>query len=136
MGILSRLFGMPSFDGASNALLVELTLPTLTAAQRAQLKVRVVEAFRARGVSGMPAEAALVDLNQATRIAQLNLLSLAMKELGYKPPLKREAWHKVQDPFDPGHADERALRAVARRLKWKHGVEIWIGEESISFDSW
>ena len=34
MGFLTKLFGMPSFGGATNALLVELTLPKLTASQR------------------------------------------------------------------------------------------------------
>lgn len=136
MGILNRLFGVPSFEGATNALLVELTLPTLTESQRAQLKVRVIEVFRTRRKSDALLEAALVELNQATRIAQLNMLAHAMRELGYQPPLKKEPLHQVPDPFDPSHADERAMRAVARRLKWKHGVEIWIGEESISFDSW
>ena len=136
MGILSKLFDMPSFGGATNALLVELTLPTLTASQRAQLKVQLVEVFRTRGFSDMPAEVAFVDLNRATRVAQLNVLALAMKELGYQPPLKKEALHKVRNPFDPSLADESALRAVARRLKWKHDVEIWIGSEPISFDSW
>ena len=136
MGFLSRLIDMPSFNGATNALLVELTIPTLTESQRTHLKIRVVEVFRTRVASDRPADVALADLNQATRVAQLNLLALAMKELGYTPPLKKEVLQKVRDPFDPSHADESAMRAVARRLKWKHGVEIWIGPEPISFDSW
>ncbi len=127
---------MPSFNGATNALLVEFTLPTLTDLQRTQLKGRVFEVFRTCSPPDLSAEAARPDLNQATRIAQLNMIAVAMKELGYKPPLKKEVLHKVRDPFDPGHGEERALRAVARRLKWKHGVEIWIGEEPICFDSW
>jgi hypothetical protein len=136
MGFLSRLIDMPSFSGATNALLVELTIPTLTESERAQLKVRVIEVFRASLAPDSPVENALANLNQASRIAQLNLLALAMRELGYKTPLKKEALHKVQDPFDPSHADERAMRAVARRLKWKHGVEIWVSPEPISFDTW
>jgi hypothetical protein len=136
MGFLSKLLRMPSFNGATNALLVELTIPTLTESQRTQLKIRVVEVFRTRVASDRSTDVALADLNQATRVAQLNLLALAMKELGYNPPLKKEVLQKVQDPFDPNHADENAMRAVARRLKWKHGVEIWIGPEPISFDSW
>jgi hypothetical protein len=136
MGFLSRLLDMPSFNGATNALLVELTIPTLTESQRVQLKCRVVEEFRARMDSDSPLETALSNLNQASRVAQLNLLALAMKELGVAPPLKKEVLYKVRDPFDPTHADEHAMRAVARRLKWKHGVEIWIAPEPISFDSW
>jgi hypothetical protein len=136
MGLLSRLIDMPSFSGATNALLVELTIPTLTDSQRTQLKRRVIEVFQTVTASDSPAEAALADLNQASRVAQLNLLALAMKELGFNPPLKREALYRVRDPFDPRHADESAMRAVARRLKWKHGVEVWISPEPISFDTW
>jgi hypothetical protein len=136
MGLLSRLIDMPSFSGATNALLVELTIPTLTDSQRTQLKRRVIEVFQTVTASDSPAEAALADLNQASRVAQLNLLALAMKELGFTPPLKREALYRVRDPFDPRHADESAMRAVARRLKWKHGVEVWISPEPISFDTW
>lgn len=136
MKFLRRLFTMPSFSGATNALLVELTLPQLTASQRTQLKACVVEVLRRGRFLNMQGEIALDNLNQATRVAQLNFLALAMKELGYKPPLKNEVLHKVRNPFDPNLAPEDALRAVARRLKWKHGVEITIGPDSISFDSW
>jgi hypothetical protein len=136
MGILSRLFNMPSFNGATNALLVELALPELTEAQRAQLKGRAIDLFKAHRSSDGPPEAVLVELNQMPRIFQLNVLALAMKDLGHQLPLKKERFQKITDPFDPSHADEYALRAVARRLKWHYGIEVWIAEEPISFDSW
>jgi len=136
MGFLSKLFRMPPFGGATNALLVELTLPSLTEVQRAQLKARLVSVFQKHGPSDTSAEVALSNLNQTPRFVQLNFLALAMKELKLKPSLKREPLHKVRDPFDPSLADESALRAVARRLKSAHKVEIWIGEEPITFDSW
>lgn len=136
MGILGRLFNMPSFKGATNALLVELALPELTEAQRTQLKGRVVELFKTHRSSDETPEALLVELNQTPRIFQLNVLALAMKELGHPLPLKKEKFQKVEDPFDPSHADEHALRAVARRLKWHYGVEVWIADEPIRFDSW
>jgi hypothetical protein len=136
MGIFSRLFSIPSFDGATNALLVELTLPTLTDAQRAELKARVIEVFQRKSSSELSQEAALHGLNQASRLTQLNFLALAMDELGFDTPLKKEILFKVQNPFDPNLANEHALRAVARRLKWNHGVEVSIGEEPISFDAW
>ncbi len=136
MGFLSKLFDMPSFNGATNALLVELALLELTESQRAHLKNRVLELYRVHRASTEPTEDTLVELNQTPRFFQLNLVALAMKDLGYKPPLKKEKLQKVRDPFDPTHADERALSAVARRLKWQHGIEIWVREEPISFDSW
>lgn len=136
MGILSRLFNMPSFNGATNALLVELALPEFTESQRTQLKGRVLDLFRTHRPSDSPTELALAELNQTARIFQLNMLALAMKDLGYPTPFKKEKIQKIQNPFDPMHADEYAMRAVARRLKWNYGVEIWIREESISFDTW
>ena len=133
-GVLVRI--QPSFNGATNALLVELALPELTESQRSQLKGRVIELFRTHRSSNGSEEVALVELNQTPRIFQLNMLALAMKDLGYPPPFKKEKLQKIKNPFDPSHADEYAMRAVARRLKWHYGVEVWIAEESISFDSW
>ena len=136
MGFLSRLIDMPSFNGATNALLVELSLLELTESQRTQLKGRVLDLYRTHRASAGSIDVTLVELNQTARIFQLNLIALAMKDLGYKPPLKKEKLQKIRDPFDPGHADEHAMRAVARRLKWQHGIEVWVAEESIRFDSW
>ena len=136
MGFLGRLFGIPSFAGSTNALLVELTLPTLTDPQRRELKVRAIQFLQNIGSPGMSPETALADLNQASRMTQLNVLALAMKELGYKPSLSSERLRKVRDPFAPDLVNEHALRAVARRLKWKYGVEASLSVESITFDSW
>jgi hypothetical protein len=136
MGFLSKLLGMPSFNGATNALLVELSLLEFTESQRTQLKGRVIDLYRTHRAPAESMEVTLVEMNQMPRFFQLNLVALAMKDLGYQPPLKKEKLQKVRDPFDPNHADARALNAVARRLKWQHGIEIWIREEPISFDSW
>lgn len=136
MGLLGRIIGIPSFAGSTNALLVELTLPTLTDPQRAELKARAIQFLQNISSPGMSPETALAGLNQASRMTQLNVLALAMKELGYKPALSSERLRKVQDPFAPDLVNEQALRAVARRLKWKYGVEACLSVESITFDTW
>jgi hypothetical protein len=136
MGFLSRLLDMPSFNGATNALLVELALPELTEPQRSQLKGRVLELYKTHKASAESTDVILAELNQTPRFFQLNMVALAMKDLGYPPPFKKEKIQKIKNLFDPSHADEHAMRAVARRLKWHYGVEVWIAEESISFDSW
>ncbi|HEX5647695.1 MAG TPA: hypothetical protein VFX56_12050 [Nitrospira sp.] len=136
MSLFGRILGIPSFAGSTNALLVELTLPTLTDPQRAELKVRAIQFLQNIGSPGMSPETALAGLNQASRMTQLNVLALAMKELGYKPALSSERLRKVQDPFAPDLVNEQALRAVARRLKWKYGVEASLSVESITFDTW
>jgi hypothetical protein len=136
MSLLSRMFGIPSFAGSTNAILVELTLPTLTDPQRSQLKIRAIQFLQNIGSPGMSPETALADLNQASRMTQLNVLALAMKELGYKPVLSSERLRAIKDPFASDLVNEHALRAVARRLKWKYGVEASLSLESITFDSW
>lgn len=136
MGLLGRILGIPSFAGSTNALLVELSLPTLTEPQRAELKVRVIEVFRKVRPPDVSTESILDNLNQASRMTQLNLLALAMKELGYKPSLSSERLRAIRDPFASDLVNEHALRAVARRLKWKYGVEASLSLESIPFDSW
>jgi hypothetical protein len=136
MGFLSRLFGLPSFGGATNALLVELMMPKLSATQRSQLKAQLVTVFRNGGFPNIKPEAAMASLNRAPRIAQLNFLALAMNELGMQPPLKNEFWHEVRNPFDPSIADEKSLWAVSQRLKSTHGVDISVGRDAISFDTW
>ena len=99
MGFLSRLFDMPSFTGATNALLVELAIPELTESQRSQLKGRVIELFQTHQSSNGSAEVTLGELNQTPRIFQLNILALAMKDLGYPPPFKKEKLQKIQEPL-------------------------------------
>jgi hypothetical protein len=136
MGFLSRLLDMPSFSGATNALLVELSLPEFTESQRAQLKGRVLDLFRTHKAIDGSVDVILTELNQMPRIFQLNMVALAMKDLGFPTPFKKEKLQKIKNPFDPSHADEYAMRAVARRLKWHYGVEVWIAEESIRFDAW
>ncbi len=136
MSFLRRLFGMPSFNGSTNVLLVELTLPTLTDPQRAELKARMIEFMQNIGSPGMPPERALANLNHASRITQLNILAHAMKELGYKPAISSERFRNVRDPFAHDVVDEHSLRAVAKRMKWAHGVEVVPGSEPICFDTW
>ena len=51
MGFLSKLLDMPSFNGATNALLVELALLEFTESQRTHLKGRVIELYRTHRAS-------------------------------------------------------------------------------------
>jgi len=136
MGFLSNLFGLPSFSGATNALLVELVLPKLSPAQRAELKAQYFEIERRGGFPNATDEAILGSLNRSTRVAQLNCLALAMNELGYDTPLKHEFWHNVTNPFDSIHTDKVTLMAVAKRLKSNYGVEVTISSKPLNFDSW
>ncbi|MBH0190384.1 MAG: hypothetical protein HP492_01165 [Nitrospira sp.] len=63
MGLLGRIFGIPSFAGSTNALLVELTLPTLTEPQRAELKARAIQFLQNSSSPEMSPETALAGLN-------------------------------------------------------------------------
>lgn len=136
MGFLSHLFRMPSFDSATNALLVELMLPKLTAAQRAQLKGQYVARERRSGSPNVTDEAVLRHLNGSTRMAQLICLARAMKELGYESPLMNEYWHTVKNPFDSCHSDPTILKAVSKRIFANHRLVVTVGSKPLNFDSW
>ena len=133
MGLLSRLLNMPSFNGATNALLIELAIPEFTEPQRSQLKSRVLELYKTHTtIDGSPGHPGATEPN-ATHF-QLNIVARHERPRLSTAVQKRKI-QKIKS-VRPDHADEYALRAVARRLKWRFGVEIWIAEESISFDSW
>ena len=136
MGFLSNLFRMPSFGGATNALLMELMLPKLTAVQRAQLKHQYVERVRRSGFPNATDEAVRSHLNGSTRIAQLICLACAMKELGYESPLVDESWHNVKNPFDSCHSDKTILKAVSKRIFSNHRFVVTVGSKPLNFDSW
>lgn len=136
MGFLSTLFRMPSFDSATNALLVELMLPKLTAAQRAQLKGQCVASERRNGSPNVTDEALLRHLNGSTRITQLICVARAMKDLGYESPLMNEYWHNVNNPFDSCHSDQTILKAVSKRIFSNHRVVVTVGSKPLNFDSW
>ena len=136
MGFLRNLFRMPSCDGATNALLMELMLPKLTAVQRAQLKHQYVERARRRGFPNVTDEAVLSHLNGSARTVQLICLACAMKELGYESPLKDEYWHNVKNPFDPCHSDKTILKAASKLIFSNHRFVVTVGSKPLNFDSW
>ena len=136
MGFLSNLFRIPSFDGATNVLLMELMLPKLTAVQRAQLKHQYVERARRSGSPDVTDEAVLSQLNGSARTVQLICLACAMKELGYESPLKDEHWHNVKNPFDPCHSDKTILKAASKRIFSNHRFVVTVGSKPLNFNSW
>lgn len=135
MGLFRKLLGMPSFGGATNALLVEIMLPAFTGNQKREIKNKLVSIYRNGGSSRASEEAALSSISSSGRIVLLNFIALALNELGYLPPLKNEYWSVVRNPFSE-ETTESNLWAVSKRLKSTHGVDVSIGKDPINFDLW
>lgn len=135
MGLFRKLLGIPSFSGATNALLVEMVLPTLTDEQRRQIKNKLVSIYRNGGSPRASEESALSSISSSGRIVLLNFIALALNELGYLPPLKNEDWSVVRNPFHD-ETTESNLWAVSKRLKSTHGVNVSVGVGLVDFDSW
>lgn len=130
--------GVPKFSAATNAILAEHTLglvelvPENPFAKR--LKDQVIDVWRRMGFPNMTEDQVAQSFNGLTRIGQLNILAIAFAELGDRPYLPGESWQYVRRPLLM--EDEAHVRAVAARMKSKHGVDIHIPTERFQIVDW
>lgn len=130
MGFLSSLFrGNKGFATATNALLAEHMLPTLTEQQKDQVRGQIGYIFRAGGFPNITEDFIYTQFHSQPRVVQLNILALALNDLGLKPPFKGEFWHEVRNPFRPDIYDSKDIAAVQARLSHQHGVHFQLAED-------
>lgn len=139
--LVKKSLPSPKILGAvTNALLAEhyLSLVELIGENPYvnELKSGIVAAWRHSGFPNMEEEDIYAKFNRCTRFEQLNILAMAFNELNDEPMLADEFWHSVKNPFLPRLDDEQYLKAVADRLKAKHGVDIHIPQERLNISDW
>lgn len=74
--------------------------------------------------------------NSEPRFTQLNVIAMALNELGHMPLLSKEIWQPVKNPLLPDLADQRHIDAVAQRLNAKHSVSIAIPPRRFQIVDW
>jgi len=132
MGFFTTLFrGTKGFAAATNALLAEVTLPTLGANQRSRLRVQILHVLRSGGMTSRADEQLLEFFNNQPRLVQLNLVAIACADLNIPPIVFGEIWHEVRNPFLPQIYDEADLMAVSHRILNQRRVKITIRTEPI-----
>ncbi len=130
MGFLSSLFkGNKGFAAATNALLAEHMLPTLSSDQKDQVRAQISHIFRAGGFPNITDDFIYTQFHSESRVVQLNLVALALNDLGIEPPYKGEFWHEVRNPFRPDIYDSNDIAAVQARLSNQHGVHFQLARE-------
>lgn len=134
MGFLSSLFkGNKGFAAATNALLAENMLPSLSKADKDNVRLQIAHIFRTGGFPNISDDFIYTQFNSQPRAAQLNLVAMALNELGIEPPFKGESWHEVRNPFLPSAYDASDLAAVQARMSNQHGVHFQLGGDSLHF---
>lgn len=132
MGFISSLFrGTKGFSFATNALLAEHILPSLTPAQKDQVRTQITHILHAGGPGSMSPDFVYRMFNSQARAVQLNVVALALNDLGIDPPFKGEFWHPVRNPFMPGLYNEGDFEAVQARLAHQHGQHFQVGREPL-----
>lgn len=81
------------------------------------------------------AEAAVVDkFNRHSRFEQLNVLAMALNELGHNPILQGELWHEVRNPFLSVY--ERHIASIYKRIASRHGIVISLPAKPFRMTDW
>jgi len=132
MGFLSSLLkGNKGLATATNALLAEHMLPKLTEAEKNRVRGQIAHIFRAGGFPNISDDFIYTKFNSQPRAVQLNLVALALNDLGISPPFKGEFWQVVRNPFRPDIYDEGDFAAVQARLHNQHHVHFQLEKEPL-----
>lgn len=136
MGFFKSLFrGTKGFATATNALLAEHMLPTLDSETKDRLRSQIAHILRAGGRRDLPDDRVNRSFNSRERLVQLNLIAIALNDLGIEPPFRGEFWHEVRNPFLPNIYDEDDLVAVQSRLSHQHGIHFQVAKKSLDLAS-
>jgi hypothetical protein len=134
MSFFGRIFrGNKGFAASSNALLAEYMLPELSADTKDQMRSQIAHIFRAGGFPNISDDFIYTKFNSSPRQVQLNLIAIALNDLGIEPSLKGEFWHEVRNPFRPDIYDPVEMEAVQARLAHQHKMQFQISSEPLHF---
>lgn len=137
MGFFKNMIsGGAGIAGANNAHLAEMLLKGFSPQDKFRVLERMIKMYkRAGGIAAAP-ELIIRRFNEAnSRVAQLNIIALALADLGYPSPIPGESWMAVQNPFSLG-TDETDLEVNAGHMRRKHQIHIALPKSKIDFNLW
>lgn len=139
--IFKRLLPSPkSLNAATNALLAEHLLRRVELVQENQfakeLGEQIINVWRLSGFPNITDSAAIDSFNEESRFVQLNIIAMALNELGHSPHIANEYWQAVSNPLLANLGDDAHISAVSRRLKSNYGEDITIPERQFKLVSW
>lgn len=136
MSLWKNLFTLgEGYSVAHNAHLAELVIENHLPVIKRRDVVRSMLNVMRRGwdYRDMEVFMMLMAFNKFSRITQLNMLSIAMHEMGIGYP--GEQWMKVSNPIH--HTmDEKDLAASAAYFKRVYGITVTVGSQPIDVNRW
>lgn len=93
MGLFGAMFGWDKSMGANNAVLASHLLENISEDLKLEITNQIILIIRSV-YPRMTEEQALLDLNNALRVAQLNFVALACDNLGIPPLIKKKCMDK------------------------------------------
>jgi hypothetical protein len=98
MGLISSMFGWDKAMGANNAVLASHLLDNVSENIKEEIVDQIILIIKSVNPR-MTDEQALLDLNNAPRVAQLNFVAIACDNLGISPLIKKNVWTRIKNPY-------------------------------------
>lgn len=130
MGLISAMFGWDKSMGANNAVLASHLLENIGEDLKLEITnqiILIIKSVYPRKTD----EQALLDLNNYSRVAQLNFVALACDNLGIPPLVKKNVWTRIKNPHAVARdVDIDRINAAIASILMQDRVQInWPGND-------
>jgi hypothetical protein len=133
------LFASKAYLAAINALLAEHSLEWTELVPEnpfaLQLGNAVVSALRIGCGTRFDQDHWINLFNHEKRPVQLNVVAMALNQLGHSPMLPGESWRVVANPFVIPNIEGK-LESAARDILRQHGELIWLHDSRLRLENW
>ena len=128
MGLISSMFGWDKSMGANNAVLASHLLDNIGEKLKLEITDQILLIIKSV-YPRMTDQQALLDLNNASRVAQLNFVALACDNLGILPLIKNNVWTRIKNPHQVANqVDIDRINVAIATVLVQDGVQInWPG---------
>ena len=128
MGLISSMFGWDKSMGANNAVLASHLLDNIGENIKLEITDQILLIIKSV-YPRMTDQQALLDLNNASRVAQLNFVALACDNLGILPLIKNNVWTRIKNPHQVANqVDIDRINVAIATVLVQDGVQInWPG---------
>ena len=126
-------------DRVHNALLAEhsMSLTELDPENSfaATLKGAVIKTYRVSGIQNYSPDTAADSFNELSRFEQLNILAMALNEMGHSPVLRGAHWMPVKNPFGD-RIDDALIESISKQLTEKHRAPVQLATGQFAVTEW
>jgi hypothetical protein len=135
MGLLGMLTGWDKSMAAINAIMGSYVMENSGHSTKVMIADEIVKIISSARYGKLSKESILSELNQESRVVQMNFVALACDNLHIQPPFKNSYWERVKNPYATGsQVDDMMIKTAINTFRNEgNGDIIWPGT-STSFD--